>query len=277
MQKTLKKAVRGVIGGIEKKYGKGAIMAMGDEGFARNIETIPSGSLALDNALGIGGYPRGRIIEIFGPESSGKTTLCLHAIANTQATGGVAAFIDAEHAFDPNYAKALGVSLDDLLLAQPFCGEEALNITEELTKSGLIQLIVIDSVAALTPKAELEGEMGQAHMAVQARLMSQALRKLTAVSHKSGTAIVFINQLRQKVGVVYGSRENDAGRQRTQVLRERATRRAAQGAHQRQRRQPDRLEDQGQGHQEQSRATVQGGRVRDPLRHGHRPSHRPVG
>ncbi len=211
MRKEVVKAVRGLIDGIEKRFGKGAIMALGAAPPDQVIEVIPSGSLALDEALGVGGYPRGRIVEIFGPESSGKTTLCLHAICEAQRAGGVAAFIDAEHAFDPTYAQALGVSMNDLLLSQPDSGEQALEIAETLTRSGEIALIVIDSVAALTPQAEIDGEMGDRHMGLQARLMSQALRKLTAVSHKTGTTIVFINQLRQKIGVVFGNPETTTG------------------------------------------------------------------
>src|SRR5438067_8304332 len=190
MNKEVVRAVRGLIDGIEKRFGKGAIMALGAAPPDQVIEVIPSGSLALDEALGVGGYPRGRIVEIFGPESSGKTTLCLHAICEAQRAGGVAAFIDAEHAFDPTYAAALGVNMKDLLLSQPDSGEQALDIAEALTRSGEIAIIVIDSVAALTPKAEIDGEMGDRHMGLQARLMSQALRKLTAVSHKTGTTIV---------------------------------------------------------------------------------------
>lgn len=211
MRKEMKKTLEDLIQNLEKKFGKGAIMALGDEGYAESIASISSGSMSLDEALGIGGYPRGRIVEIFGPESSGKTTLCLHAIHQAQQAGGVAAFIDAEHAFDPNYAKNIGVDLKQLLLSQPDSGEQALEIAETLTRSGAVDLIVIDSVAALTPKAEIEGEMGDAHMGLQARLMSQALRKLTSISHKTGTTIVFINQLRQKIGVVFGNPETTTG------------------------------------------------------------------
>jgi recombination protein RecA len=211
MRKEVVKAVRGLIDGIEKRFGKGAIMALGAAPPDQVIEVIPSGSLALDEALGVGGYPRGRIVEIFGPESSGKTTLCLHAICEAQRAGGVAAFIDAEHAFDPTYAQSVGVKMNDLLLSQPDSGEQALEIAETLTRSGEIALIVIDSVAALTPQAEIDGEMGDRHMGLQARLMSQALRKLTAISHKTGTTIVFINQLRQKIGVVFGNPETTTG------------------------------------------------------------------
>ncbi len=211
MRKEVVKAVRGLIDGIEKRFGRGAIMALGAAPPDQVFEVIASGSLALDEALGVGGYPRGRIVEIFGPESSGKTTLCLHAIREAQRAGGVTAFIDAEHAFDPTYAQALGVNLNDLLLSQPDSGEQALDIAETLTRSGEIALVVIDSVAALTPKAEIDGDMGDKHIGLQARLMSQALRKLTAVSHKTGTTIIFINQLRQKIGVVFGNPETTPG------------------------------------------------------------------
>ena len=202
--------LKNVIGSIEKQFGKGAIMSLGDDE-ASDISVIPSGSLAIDDALGVGGYPRGRIVEIYGPESSGKTTLTLHAMREAQRAGGIAAFIDAEHAFDANYARALGVDVDKLLVSQPDSGEQALEIVEMLTRSGAVDIVVIDSVAALTPKAEIEGEMGDAHMGLQARLMSQALRKLTAVAHKTETTLVFINQLRQKIGVVFGNPETTTG------------------------------------------------------------------
>ena len=211
MREQLTEIIHRVVDSIEKKFGRGAIMSLGDDAPTERVQTIASGSLGLDAALGVGGYPRGRIIEIFGPESSGKTTLSLHAIAEAQRVGGVAAFVDAEHAFDPSYAQAIGVKLDDLLLAQPDCGEQALEIVEMLTRSGAIDLVVVDSVAALTPRAEIEGEMGDPHMGLQARLMSQALRKLTAVAHKTGTTILFINQLRQKIGVTFGSNETTPG------------------------------------------------------------------
>ncbi len=211
MKKESLKILRGLVDGVEKRFGKGAIMALGDTPSDAVMDVIPSGSIALNEALGIGGYPRGRIIEIFGPESSGKTTLCLHAICEAQRAGGVAAFIDAEHAFDPTYAQAIGVDVKSLLLSQPDSGEQALDITEMLTRSGEVQLIVIDSVAALVPQAEIDGEMGDKHMGLQARLMSQALRKLTAITHKNATTIVFINQLRQKIGVVFGNPETTTG------------------------------------------------------------------
>ena len=205
-------SLKEVVGSIQKTYGQGSIMRFG-EGAAEPMLAIPSGSLALDEALGIGGYPRGRIVEVFGPESSGKTTLTLHAIAEVQAAGGVAAFIDAEHAFDLRYARNVGIDTSKLLVSQPDCGEQALEITEMLTRSGALELIVIDSVAALVPKAEIEGDMGDAHMGLQARLMSQALRKLTAVAHRANTTIAFINQLRQKIGVVFGNPETTPGGQ----------------------------------------------------------------
>ena len=204
------KAVAAAISAIEKQFGKGAIMPL-DGTEVHDIETIPTGSLTLDLALGVGGIPRGRVVEIYGPESSGKTTLTLHAIAQAQKLGGTCAFIDAEHAFDSGYAKKLGVKIDELLMSQPDCGEQALEITDQLVRSGAVDLIVVDSVAALTPKAEIEGDMGDSHMGLQARLMSQALRKLTAVTNKQRACVVFINQLRQKIGVVFGNPETTTG------------------------------------------------------------------
>jgi recombination protein RecA len=204
------RTIKTVVGSIEKQFGKGAIMSLGDEE-ATLLPVIPSGSLALDEALGTGGYPRGRIIEIYGPESSGKTTLTLHALREAQRAGGVAAFIDAEHAFDVSYARAIGVDTERLLVSQPDSGEQALEIVEMLTRSGAVDIVVVDSVAALTPKAEIEGEMGDAHMGLQARLMSQALRKLTSVAHKTDTTLIFINQLRQKIGVTFGNPETTTG------------------------------------------------------------------
>ncbi|OZM58644.1 recombinase RecA [Lottiidibacillus patelloidae] len=195
---------------IEKQFGKGSIMKLGEQTESR-ISTIPSGSLALDVALGVGGYPRGRIIEIYGPESSGKTTVALHAIAEVQRNGGQAAFIDAEHALDPDYAQKLGVDIDELLLSQPDTGEQALEIAEALVRSGAVDIIVVDSVAALVPKAEIEGEMGDAHVGLQARLMSQALRKLSGAINKSKTISIFINQIREKVGVMFGNPETTPG------------------------------------------------------------------
>ncbi len=196
---------------IERQFGKGSIMKLGEASSKLNVEVIPTGSLALDVALGVGGLPRGRVIEIFGPESSGKTTVALHVIAEAQKMGGTAAFIDAEHALDPIYAKNLGVDIDNLLVSQPDTGEQALEIAEALVRSGAVDVIVIDSVAALVPRAEIEGEMGDAHVGLQARLMSQALRKLTGVISKSRTTVIFINQIREKVGVVYGSPETTTG------------------------------------------------------------------
>jgi recombination protein RecA len=205
-------SIQEVLSNIEKAYGKGAIMRLNNER-AAPIPVIGTGSLALDEALGTGGYPRGRIVEVFGPESSGKTTLTLHAIAQVQAAGGVAAFIDAEHAFDLRYARAVGIDAAKLLVSQPDCGEQALEIADMLTRSGAVDLVVIDSVAALVPKAEIEGDMGDAHMGLQARLMSQALRKLTAFANRTSTTLIFINQLRQKIGVVFGSPETTPGGQ----------------------------------------------------------------
>jgi recombination protein RecA len=205
------KALSQAISGIEKQFGKGSIMRLGDGVEPAPVAVVPTGSLALDLALGVGGLPRGRVVEIYGPESSGKTTLALHAIAEVQRQGGVAAFIDAEHALDVSYARRLGVSLPDLLVSQPDTGEQALEIAEQLVRSGAVDLIVVDSVAALVPKAEIEGEMGDAHMGVQARLMSQALRKLTAVVSRNGTLVIFINQIRMKIGVVFGNPETTTG------------------------------------------------------------------
>ncbi len=196
---------------IDKQFGKGSLMQLGQSTKDLSIETIPSGSILLDAALGIGGYPKGRIIEVYGPESSGKTTLALHAIAEAQKKGGIAAFIDAEHALDPIYAKNLGVNTDDLWVSQPDTGEQALEITESLVRSGAVDIIVVDSVAALTPQAEIEGDMGDSHMGLQARLMSQALRKLTATISKSGTCLIFINQIRMKIGVMFGNPETTTG------------------------------------------------------------------
>ena len=196
---------------IEKDFGKGAIMRLGDLAEKMNLEVISSGSLAVDLAVGVGGYPRGRVIEIYGPESSGKTTLALHAIASAQKAGGIAAFIDAEHALDPVYARHLGVDTADLLISQPDNGEQALEITEELVRSGAIDIIGVDSVAALVPKAEIEGEMGDSHVGLQARLMSQALRKLTGIISKSKAIVIFINQLREKVGIMFGNPETTTG------------------------------------------------------------------
>lgn len=205
------KALDAVLAQIEKAYGKGAIMKLGQAAGETDIEVIPTGCLSLDLALGIGGLPRGRMIEIYGPESSGKTTVALHAVAEAQKLGGIAAFVDAEHALDPVYAKALGVNLDELYVSQPDTGEQALDIVDSLVRSSAVDIIVVDSVAALTPKAEIEGDMGDSHVGLQARLMSQALRKLTAIVNKSKTCVVFINQLREKVGVMFGNPEVTPG------------------------------------------------------------------
>ena len=210
LQAAKLKALQATMDKIEKDYGKGTIMKLGDAP-KLDVEVIPSGSIALDHALGIGGYPRGRVVEIFGPESSGKTTLAIHAIAESQKRGGIAAIIDAEHAFDRTYAKNLGVNLDTLLISQPDNGEQALEIADNLIRSGAIDIIVIDSVAALTPKAEIEGEMGDSKMGLQARLMSQAMRKLTANISKTNTCCIFINQLREKLGVLFGNPETTTG------------------------------------------------------------------
>ena len=196
---------------IEKQFGQGSLMKLGTSSHTAGIDVIPSGSILLDEALGIGGYPRGRVIEVYGPESSGKTTLTLHAIAEAQKMGGIAAFIDAEHALDPAYAKNLGVNIDELWVSQPDTGEQALEIAESLVRSGAVDVIVVDSVAALTPQAEIEGDMGDSHMGLQARLMSQALRKLTAIIGKSKTLLIFINQIRMKIGVMFGNPETTTG------------------------------------------------------------------
>lgn len=205
------KALDAAIGQIEKQYGKGAVMKLGDPTAQMNVETIPTGSLSLDVALGLGGIPKGRIIEIYGPESSGKTTVTLHMIAEVQKRGGIAGFIDAEHALDPVYAKNIGVDIDNLYISQPDNGEQAMEITETMVRSGAMDIVVVDSVAALVPKAEIDGDMGDSHVGLQARLMSQALRKLTAVISKSNCTVVFINQLREKIGVMFGNPETTTG------------------------------------------------------------------
>ena len=205
------KALDAAISQIERQYGKGSVMKLGDPAAQMNIETIPTGSLSLDIALGLGGIPKGRIIEIYGPESSGKTTVTLHMIAEIQKRGGIAGFIDAEHALDPVYAKNIGVDVDNLYISQPDCGEQALEITETMVRSGAIDIVVVDSVAALVPRAEIDGDMGDSHVGLQARLMSQALRKLTGVISKSNCTVVFINQLREKVGVMFGNPETTTG------------------------------------------------------------------
>ncbi len=211
MDENKRKALGAALSQIERQFGKGSVMRMGDGDVARDIGTISTGSLGLDIALGIGGLPRGRVIEIYGPESSGKTTLTLQVIAEAQKAGGTAAFIDAEHALDPSYAEKLGVNVDDLLVSQPDTGEQALEITDMLVRSGAVDVVVIDSVAALTPKAEIEGEMGDSHMGLHARLMSQALRKLTANIKRSNTMVIFINQIRMKIGVMFGNPETTTG------------------------------------------------------------------
>ncbi len=205
------KALDAALSQIERQYGKGAVMKLGDNTASMNVETVPTGSLSLDIALGLGGIPKGRIVEIYGPESSGKTTVTLHMIAEVQKRGGIAGFIDAEHALDPNYAKNIGVDIDNLYISQPDSGEQALEITETMVRSGAIDIVVVDSVAALTPKAEIDGDMGDSHVGLQARLMSQALRKLTAVISKSNCTVIFINQLREKVGIMFGNPETTTG------------------------------------------------------------------
>src|SRR5450432_1364504 len=211
MEENRKKALAAALSQIEKQFGKGSVMRLGDAGAAYEVDSIPTGSLGLDIALGVGGIPRGRVIEIYGPESSGKTTLTLAIIASAQANGGTAAFVDAEHALDPVYAEKLGVKVNDLLVSQPDTGEQALEITDMLVRSGAVDVVVVDSVAALTPKAEIEGEMGDQHMGLQARLMSQALRKLTGNIKRSNTLVIFINQIRMKIGVMFGSPETTSG------------------------------------------------------------------
>ncbi|HWJ33903.1 MAG TPA: recombinase RecA [Steroidobacteraceae bacterium] len=211
MEENRKKALAAALSQIEKQFGKGSVMRLGDAGATYEVESIPTGSLGLDIALGVGGIPRGRVIEIFGPESSGKTTLTLAIIASAQSNGGTAAFVDAEHALDPVYAEKLGVKVNDLLVSQPDTGEQALEITDMLVRSGAVDVVVVDSVAALTPKAEIEGEMGDSHMGLQARLMSQALRKLTGNIKRSNTIVIFINQIRMKIGVMFGNPETTTG------------------------------------------------------------------
>ncbi len=211
MDEQKKKALAAALGQIERQFGKGSVMRLGDGSVRENIDVIPTGSLGLDIALGIGGLPRGRVVEIFGPESSGKTTLTLQVIAQCQKLGGIAAFVDAEHALDSQYAEKLGVKLEDLLISQPDTGEQALEITDMLVRSGAVDVVVVDSVAALTPKAEIEGDMGDSHMGLQARLMSQALRKLTANIKRSNTLVIFINQIRMKIGVMFGNPETTTG------------------------------------------------------------------
>ncbi len=205
------KALESAIAQIEKQYGKGSVMKLGDTASRMNVEAVPTGSLSLDIALGVGGIPKGRIIEVYGPESSGKTTVALHMVAEVQKRGGIAGFIDAEHALDPVYARNIGVDIDELYISQPDCGEQALEITETMVRSGAVDIVIVDSVAALVPKAEIEGDMGDSHVGLQARLMSQALRKLTSVINKSNCIVIFINQLREKIGVMFGNPETTTG------------------------------------------------------------------
>ena len=211
MDEKKKQALNIALGQIEKQFGKGSIMRMSEDSIVKDVEAVSTGSLGLDIALGIGGFPRGRVVEIYGPEASGKTTLALHAAAEIQKAGGTAAFVDAEHAMDPKYAEKLGVHIEDLLISQPDTGEQALEITDMLVRSGAVDLVIIDSVAALTPKAEIEGDMGDSHMGLQARLMSQALRKLTANIKRSNTLVMFINQIRMKIGIMFGNPETTTG------------------------------------------------------------------
>ena len=263
------KALDAALGQIEKQFGKGSVMRMGDN-LSMNIESIPTGALSLDLALGIGGLPRGRIVEIYGPESSGKSTLAMHAVAEAQRNGGICAYVDAEHAMDPVYARAIGVNVDDLLISQPDTGEQALEISDMLIRSGALDVLVIDSVAALTPRAEIEGEMGDTHVGLQARLMSQALRKLTGTLSKSSTIAIFINQLREKIGVMYGSPEVTPGGRalkfyssiRLDIRRIEAIKDGADVVGNR---------TTGQGRQEQVLGTLQAGRVRHHVRQGHQP------
>ena len=263
------KALEMALGQIEKQFGEGAVMKMGEKG-SMVIETISTGALALDLALGVGGLPRGRVVEIYGPESSGKTTLALHAVAEAQRNGGICAYVDAEHALDPVYAKAIGVDVDELLISQPDTGEQALEITDMLIRSSALDVIVIDSVAALTPRAEIEGDMGDTHMGLQARLMSQALRKLTANLSKSKTICIFINQLRDKIGVMFGSPETTTGGRALKFyssvrLDIRRIESLKQGVG------CDRQPHSGEGGQEQGGPAVPAGRVRHHVLQGHQP------
>ena len=262
------KAVELAVGQIEKQFGKGSIMRLGQKGAIQMIESIPTGSISIDYALGVGGMPRGRVIEIFGPESSGKTTLALQVIAQAQKIGGVSAFVDAEHALDAAYAKKLGVDLDNLLVSQPDNGEQALEIVELLIRSNGVDVVVVDSVAALVPRAEIEGEMGDAQMGLQARLMSQALRKLTGAVSKSKTCLIFINQLREKIGVMFGNPGNDDRRPRAEVLLVGARRHPPHCEHQGRRRGGRRAHAR-EDRQEQGRAAVPRGRVRRHVRRRH--------
>ena len=262
------KALDAALSQIERAFGKGSIMRLGKNQKAVEIETISTGSLGLDIALGVGGLPRGRVVEIYGPESSGKTTLTLHVIAEAQKKGGVCAFVDAEHALDPIYARKLGVNLDDLLISQPDTGEQALEITDTLVRSGAVDVLVVDSVAALTPRAEIEGEMGDVQPGLQARLMSQALRKLTASISRSNTLVIFINQIRMKIGVMYGSPETTTGGNALKFYASVRLDIRRIGAI-KDRDEVDRQPDPRQGGQEQGRAAVQAGRVRHHVWRGH--------
>ena len=262
------KALAAALGQIEKQFGKGSVMRLGDHDVSRDIQAVSTGSLGLDIALGVGGLPRGRVVEIYGPESSGKTTLTLQVIAEMQKIGGTAAFIDAEHALDPNYAQKLGVDVDNLLVSQPDTGEQALEIADMLVRSGSVDVVVIDSVAALTPKAEIEGEMGDSHMGLQARLMSQALRKLTANIKRTNTLVIFINQIRMKIGVMFGNPETTTGGNALKFYASRAPRHPPHRRDQ-ERRRNHRQRNQGQGRQEQGLAAVQGSLLRHPVRPGH--------
>ena len=265
MDDNRKKALAAALGQIEKQFGKGSVMRLGDAMAARDIDVVSTGSLGLDIALGVGGLPRGRVVEIYGPESSGKTTLTLQVVAEAQKLGGTAAFVDAEHALDPVYAERLGVKVDELLISQPDTGEQALEITDMLVRSGAVDVIVVDSVAALTPKAEIEGEMGDSHVGLQARLMSQALRKLTGNIKRSNTMVIFINQIRMKIGVMFGNPETTTGGNalkfyssvRLDIRRIGAIKKADEVIGNQTR---------VQGRQEQGRAALQAGGVRDSLR-----------
>ena len=267
--KDKQKALELSLAGIEKQYGKGAVMKMGEKG-SMAIGTVPTGALALDLALGIGGLPRGRVTEIYGPESSGKSTLAMHVVAEAQRLGGICAYVDAEHAMDPIYARAIGVDVDELLISQPDTGEQALEITDMLVRSGAIDVVVIDSVAALTPRAEIEGDMGDSHVGLQARLMSQALRKLTANLNKTDTICIFINQLREKIGVMFGSPGDHPGWSGAEVLQLGPARHPAHRVHQGRRR-GGRQPHPGEGREEQVRPALQAGRVRHHVRQGRQP------
>ena len=273
-EKERARALSVTLGQIEKQFGKGAIVRLGSHEAIVPVAAISTGSISVDVALGVGGFPRGRINEIFGPESSGKTTIALHVIAEGQKAGGMAAFIDVEHALDPGYARKLGVDVDNLLVSQPDYAEQALEITSALVSSGQIDVLVVDSVAALVPKIELDGEMGDAFVGLQARLMSQAMRKLTGIVSKSNTCLIFINQIREKIGVMFGSPETTSGGPRAQVLRLGPVRHPPHRRHKRWgcgHRQPH----QGEDREEQGCRAVSRSRVRHPLRRGHLEGRRP--